>query len=114
MRISDWSSDVCSSDLTPLIISGAAEASSELYKIVDGLVRQLQPAHYEKDEKVRAATLTDAGQERVEELLRGMGLLEGSLYDVGNIGLVHHPNQALRANVLFGPHTHYKHGRAHV
>src|SRR3546814_7336708 len=92
---------------TPLIISGAAEASSELYKTADGLVRQLQPEHYEKDEKVRAATLTDAGQERVEEMLRGMGLLEGSLYDVGNIGLVHHANQALRANVLFGRDTDY-------
>jgi len=92
---------------TPLIISGAAEASSELYKIVDGLVRHLQPEHYEKDEKIRSVTLTDAGQERVEEMLRERGLLEGALYDVHNISLVHHANQALRANVLFHRDTDY-------
>src|SRR5690606_4875752 len=92
---------------TPLIISGAAEASSDLYRQVDALIRHLGPEHYEKDEKVRAVTLNDAGTEYVEELLRQAGLLEGALYDIGNISLVHHVNQALRANVLFHRDTDY-------
>ena len=92
---------------TPLIISGAAEASSELYRIVDGLVAKLGPEDYEKDEKARAVTLTEAGTEHIEALLRGIGAIEGSLYDIQNISLVHHVNQALRANTLFRRDTDY-------
>ena len=62
---------------------------------------------YEKDEKVRAVTLTDQGTERVEALLQEQGLLQGSLYDVNNITFVHHVNQALRANTLFALDTDY-------
>ena len=93
---------------TPLIISGASEDSSELYNIVDKFIPSLVPADYEKDEKVKAVTLTDEGNEHVEELLRDAGLLtEGSLYEYTNINLVHHVNQALKAHKLFEIDTDY-------
>jgi preprotein translocase subunit SecA len=93
---------------TPLIISGPAEDSSELYRRIDLLIPQLAAADFEKDEKQRTATLTETGQERIEEMLREAELLsEGSLYDVQNISLVHHVNQALRAHKLFGRDTDY-------
>jgi preprotein translocase subunit SecA len=93
---------------TPLIISGQAEGSSELYVRVNEVIPKLEAAHFEKDEKVRAVTLTEAGVERVELLLREAGLLkEGSLYDIHNISLVHHANQALRAHKLFQRDTDY-------
>jgi len=87
---------------TPLIISGPAETSSELYVRVNSLMPSLKPEHYEKDEKARAVTLTEDGGEYVENLFREAGLLqEGNLYDTANISLVHHMNQALRAHTLF-------------
>ena len=87
---------------TPLIISGPAETSSELYVRVNGLMPRLQPEHYEKDEKSRSVTLTEDGGEFVEQMFRDVGLLEeGNLYDTANISLVHHMNQALRAHMLF-------------
>lgn len=87
---------------TPLIISGAAEDSSDLYIKVNTVIPHLQPEHYEKDEKQRSVVLNELGIERVEDLLRQAGLLKGeTLYDVQNISLVHHVNQALRAHVLF-------------
>jgi preprotein translocase subunit SecA len=87
---------------TPLIISGAAEDSSELYIAVDKVIPQLDEKDYEKDEKARAVTLTEAGSQKVEEILEKMGLTQGgSLYDVTNILLVHHVNQALKAHKLF-------------
>ncbi|HYD99166.1 MAG TPA: DEAD/DEAH box helicase, partial [Alphaproteobacteria bacterium] len=93
---------------TPLIISGPAQDSSELYMAVDRLVKQLGEGDYEKDEKVKAVTLTDAGTNKIEGLLREAGLLkEGGLYDVQNINLVHHTNQALRAHQLFRRDTDY-------
>jgi preprotein translocase subunit SecA len=93
---------------TPLIISGASEDSSELYNQVDKLIPSLVPEDYEKDEKVKAVTLTDQGNEHVEELLRAEGLLtEGSLYEYTNISLVHHVNQALKAHKLFEIDTDY-------
>ena len=93
---------------TPLIISGPAEDSSELYRAADKVIPRLEEEHYEKDEKARAVTLTDAGTERVEELLVEDGLLqEGSLYDISNISLLHHVNQALRAHKLFQRDTDY-------
>jgi preprotein translocase subunit SecA len=93
---------------TPLIISGASEDSSELYNQVDKLIPNLVPEDYEKDEKVKAVTLTDQGNEHVEELLRKEGLLtEGSLYEYTNISLVHHVNQALKAHKLFEIDTDY-------
>jgi preprotein translocase subunit SecA len=87
---------------TPLIISGATEDSSELYIKADALIPKLDAAHFEMDEKVKAVTLTEAGTERMEELLREAGLLKGNgLYDLENVSLVHHVNQALRAHKLF-------------
>ncbi|KIL96853.1 Protein export cytoplasm protein SecA ATPase RNA helicase [Paramagnetospirillum magnetotacticum MS-1] len=86
---------------TPLIISGPTEDNSDLYRLVDKLMPALVPEDYEKDEKVRAVTLTDRGTEHVEEMLQAADLMKGTLYDIGNVSLVHHVNQALRAHKLF-------------
>ncbi len=87
---------------TPLIISGPTEDLGELYKAVDTLVPKLEPADFEKDEKARAATFTEVGIEKMEQLMRDSGLLkDGALFDLHNVSLVHHANQALRAHVLF-------------
>ncbi len=92
---------------TPLIISGQAEDSSERYKAVDKLMVGIRPEHYDKDEKHKNVTLTDAGVEYVEESLRGAGLIQGSLYDTENIAFVHHVEQALRAHTLFTKDVDY-------
>ncbi|MBI3503725.1 MAG: preprotein translocase subunit SecA [Proteobacteria bacterium] len=87
---------------TPLIISGPTDDSSELYIAVDRLIPKLEPADFEKDEKARAVSLTEAGAEKIEVLLTEAGLLKtGNLYDLANVSLVHHSNQALRAHKLF-------------
>ena len=87
---------------TPLIISGPTDDKSELYISVDALVRQLGDGDYDKDEKQRNITLTEEGTEKVERLLENAGLLVGSnLYDFENTQVVHHVNQALRANKMF-------------
>ncbi len=86
---------------TPLIISGAAEDSSEKYILVNKIIPQLTDADYEKDEKARNVTLTEAGMTHVEALLKQVGLIkEGGLYDIANVSLVHHVNQALRAHKM--------------
>jgi preprotein translocase subunit SecA len=93
---------------TPLIISGPAEDSSELYMRMNRLMPQLDEDDYEKDEKARSVSFTEPGVEKLEDLLRETGLLqEGDLYDIGNISLVHHANQALRAHKLFSRDTDY-------
>jgi preprotein translocase subunit SecA len=93
---------------TPLIISGPTEDNSELYAKVDKLIPHLKDADYEKDEKTRHVTLTEEGNENVEKLLRASGLLrQGTLYDVQNVALVHHANQALRAHKLFSRDVDY-------
>ncbi|MEQ8252547.1 MAG: preprotein translocase subunit SecA [Oceanibaculum nanhaiense] len=87
---------------TPLIISGPAEDSSELYRAMNVLIPNLAAEDYEKDEKQRAVSLTEAGTEKIEQLLREAGMLtQGDLYDIHNVSLVHHMNQALRAHKLF-------------
>ncbi|HVI52162.1 MAG TPA: preprotein translocase subunit SecA [Candidatus Sulfotelmatobacter sp.] len=87
---------------TPLIISGPTEDNSELYRQIDQLIPHMVDADYEKDEKARAVTMTEAGVEHVEAMLTEAGLLRsGNLYDIQNINLVHHVNQALRAHKLF-------------
>jgi preprotein translocase subunit SecA len=87
---------------TPLIISGPTEDNSELYTKVDRLMPRLTAEDYEKDEKQRTVTLTEAGVEHIEKLLGEAGLLvEGTLYDIHNVSLVHHVNQALRAHKIF-------------
>lgn len=86
---------------TPLIISGAAEDSSEKYILVNKIIPQLVEADYEKDEKAKSVTLTEAGMSHVEALLKEVGLIkEGGLYDIANVSLVHHVNQALRAHKM--------------
>jgi preprotein translocase subunit SecA len=93
---------------TPLIISGPTEDAAEQYIAINKLIPKLGPDDYEKDEKVKAVTMTESGTENVEQLLREMGLLiEGSMYDLANISLVHHANQALRAHILFERDTDY-------
>jgi len=93
---------------TPLIISGPAEDSSEMYHTVDKLIPKLSPEHYEKDEKQRTVTLSESGVEKIEELLAGTDLMqEGSLFDISNIAVLHHVNQALRAHVLYKLDTDY-------
>jgi preprotein translocase subunit SecA len=93
---------------TPLIISGPAEDSSELYVKVNAYIPHLVAADYEKDEKARQVTLTEAGIEHVEEMLREAGLIKlGGLYDVANISVLHHVTQALRAHKLFQRDTDY-------
>ncbi|WP_324750270.1 preprotein translocase subunit SecA [Sphingomonas sp. LY54] len=87
---------------TPLIISGPTDDKSELYMAVDLIVKQLVPDDYEVDEKQRSVVLTEDGTERVERLLEDAGLLEGAnLYAFENTQVVHHLNQALKANVIF-------------
>ena len=87
---------------TPLIISGPAEDSSEMYRDINGLIPELIEADFEKDEKQRTVMLTEAGTERIEELLVERGIVsDGGMYDIQNISAVHHVNQALRAHKLF-------------
>jgi preprotein translocase subunit SecA len=87
---------------TPLIISGPLEDRSEMYNTVDALIVQLVPEDYDVDEKQRTAIFTEAGTEKVENMLRANGLLKGeSLYDVENVAMVHHVNNALKAHRLF-------------
>jgi len=86
---------------TPLIISGPAEGSSELYRKVDALIPKLADDDYEKDEKQRTVALTETGTQHMEELLVEAGIIRGDLYDFDNVSVVHHVNQALRAHKLF-------------
>ncbi len=93
---------------TPLIISGPTEDSSELYRNADRLMAYLTEADYEKDEKARQVTLTEDGADRMEQRLRDAGLLKtGNLYDLQNVSLVHHLNQALRAHKIFARDVDY-------
>ena len=87
---------------TPLIISGPTDDKSELYVSVDAVVKQIDPSLYEADEKTKNISLTEDGVEWVERKLEDAGLLIGSnLYDVENTMVVHHLDQALKANVMF-------------
>jgi len=91
---------------TPLIISGPTEDRSELYKTIDLLIKEMikDKTTYDFDEKQRQVILTEEGQERIEEILMSGGHLAedtAGLYDSANISVVHHVNQALRANVLY-------------
>lgn len=94
---------------TPLIISGPTEDNSELYRLVDRIIPLLQDGDFEKDEKLRAVTLTEPGTEHAEKLLAEAGLMKegANLYDIGNVSLVHHVNQALRAHKLFTKDVDY-------
>ncbi len=87
---------------TPLIISGPLDDRSELYNTIDTYIPKLSPEDYEVDEKQKTSTFTEEGTEKLEGLLREADLLKGeSLYDVENVAIVHHVNNALRAHTLF-------------
>ena len=87
---------------TPLIISGPLDDKSDLYLSIDDVIPLIGEDDYELDEKQRTVTLTEDGNERIEVILRQRGILdEGSLYDIENISVVHHVNNALRAHKLF-------------
>ena len=99
---------------TPLIISGPAEDSSELYQSINKLIPSLEqqigegeevetPGDYTVDEKAKQIHFTEDGHEKIEGLLTDAGILDAdaSLYDAANIGLMHHVSAALRAHVLF-------------
>lgn len=95
---------------TPLIISGVADDSSDLYRSVDEIIKAIvkDPANYEKDEKFRNVIPTETGTEHIEQLMREQGVLkDGGLYDAHNIALVHHMQQALRAHTLFARDVDY-------
>ncbi len=87
---------------TPLIISGPLDDRSELYVGVDDVIPLIAESDYELDEKSRTVTLAEDGNEKVEDILRERGILnEGSLYDIENITVVHHVQNALKAHKLF-------------
>ena len=89
---------------TPLIISGPLDDRSEMYNTIDKFIPQLRPEHYEVDEKQKTATFTEEGTEFVEKILAEAGMLQGeSLYDIENVTIVHHLNQALRAHLPVCP-----------
>ena len=93
---------------TPLIISGPAEDAADLYASVDKIIPKLTGDDYEKDEKQKTVTLTEIGTEKIEQLLDQNDMLSGaSLYDITNVSLVHHVQQALRAHTLFQRDTDY-------
>jgi preprotein translocase subunit SecA len=95
---------------TPLIISGPAEDSSDLYRSVDIVVKELvkDPTTYDKDEKQRTVSLTEEGSETVEDMLKKAGVMtEGNLYDIFNISIIHHVSQSLRAHTLFARDVDY-------
>ncbi|WP_322514848.1 preprotein translocase subunit SecA [Rhodopseudomonas palustris] len=87
---------------TPLIISGPLDDRSEFYNTIDTFIPSLDKSDYDIDEKQRSVALTEAGMEKIEKLLGDAGQLKGeSLYDIENVSVVHHINQALRAHTLF-------------
>ena len=87
---------------TPLIISGPTDDKSEFYQSIDTLIPLIDEDGYEIDEKARTATFNEAGTEQIENILRDRGLLGGeSLYDIENVTIVHHINQALKAHKIF-------------
>jgi preprotein translocase subunit SecA len=93
---------------TPLIISGPLDDRSDFYNTIDTFFPKLDKTDYDVDEKQRTVTLTEAGMEKLENLLRDADQLKGeSLYDVENVSVVHHVNQALRAHTLFNRDKDY-------
>ncbi len=93
---------------TPLIISGPSEVKSEMYNSINKLMPLLVDEDYDIDEKTKSVNLSDKGIEHAEELLKTNGLLTGqSLFDIENISIIHHINQAARAHKLFVKNKDY-------
>jgi preprotein translocase subunit SecA len=94
---------------SPLIISGPTNDNSELYQRVNKLIPKLSKEDYEIDEKANHISLTDEGSEKAEEILRKYGLIkpDSDLFDMDNMGIMHHFNQALKAHILFSNNKDY-------
>jgi preprotein translocase subunit SecA len=92
---------------TPLIISGPTDDRSDLYIKIDSLIPRFGAGDFDLDEKQRSVVFSETGTEKLEGWLGEMNLLEGSLWEPGNIGLVHHSNQALRAHKLYSRDKDY-------
>ncbi|MBL4859027.1 MAG: preprotein translocase subunit SecA [Erythrobacter sp.] len=93
---------------TPLIISGPTEDKSDLYVSIDEIVKKIEPEWYDADEKTKNITWTEEGTDAIEAMLTEAGLLEtDNLYDVENTQVVHHLDQALKANIMFKRDTDY-------
>ncbi|PHS22646.1 MAG: preprotein translocase subunit SecA [Robiginitomaculum sp.] len=86
---------------TPLIISGPTEDRTEFYQTIDALMPLLSDEDFELDEKQRSIALTEDGNEKIEKILLEKDLIEDDLYDINNVSVVHHVNQALRAHKLY-------------
>ena len=87
---------------TPLVISGAIEDKTTLYNSINKIIPFLNDDDFEIDEKTKTVNLTDAGNDKAEKILKERNIIsEGTLYDISNVAVVHHINQALRANKLF-------------
>ena len=93
---------------TPLIISGRTEDRTDFYRTMDAIIPLLKDEDYTVEEKTRSVMLTEEGNEHIEELLRERELLaEGDLYDIENVSIVHHLNQALKAHKVFDRDKQY-------
>ena len=93
---------------TPLIISGPAETNAEHYHVANQIITLLVDQDFDLDEKGNSVSLSEIGIEHAETLLRERGAIgDATLYDIENVGLLHHVNQALRAHRLFARDTHY-------
>lgn len=93
---------------TPLVISGPTEDKSELYVSINGIIPELVAEDYEIDEKVRSVSLTEEGMEHLEQVLISHDLIKGdNMYDFGNVAVVHHVNQAMKAHKLFSREKDY-------
>ncbi|MFZ8865228.1 MAG: preprotein translocase subunit SecA [Rickettsiales bacterium] len=94
---------------TPLIISGPADDESKIYSKIVKIIPELQKEHFEIDEKSKTALLTEIGNDKVEQVLKANNLLaaDSSLYDIENVALVHHINQALKAEHLYKNEVDY-------
>ena len=93
---------------TPLIISGSAENSSDLYAKINEVIPVLEEGDYEKDEKQHSVMMTESGIEKIEKALRENGIIKDSgLYDVQNIAIIHHVQAALKAHKLYTRDVEY-------
>ncbi len=93
---------------TPLVISGQSDETTNQYKAINKLVTKLKPSDYELDEKDKNVILTNKGIDSIEKLLNNIGILKNNnFYDPSNLNLVHHVNQALKANHLFAKDKDY-------
>ena len=94
---------------TPLIISGQVEDKTELYNKINKVIPKIEDSHIEIDEKSKNVTLTDEGNDFLDNVLPGLGLMKNnsSVYDMENVNLIHHINQALKAHKIFNKDTDY-------